>query len=132
MFFPARLAQYGQTEPFALCAVREKAIEGKCTGQSPADAPLGRYVKRYGFRSESFGDICDVLLVFFRVECARAVNQQSAGFQCVPHVVDDPPLTGGTVPDIRDTPFLATGRVFAKHPFARTGHISHDQVEQFA
>ena len=32
MFFLARLAQYGQTEPFALCAVREKAIEGKCAG----------------------------------------------------------------------------------------------------
>ena len=72
----------------------------------------------------------DVLFVLLRVVGAGAVDQQAAGLQRVPDVVDDAAPAPGTERDVRNTPFACAVGIFAEHAFAGTGHIRDDHIKE--
>ena len=80
------------------------------------------------FGSQFFRYMMDVLFILLRVVGTGAIDQQTAGFQRVPDVVDDAAPASGTERDVRDAPFACTVGIFAKHTFAGTGHVGNDGV----
>lgn len=82
------------------------------------------------FGSQFFRYMMDVLFILLRVVGTGAIDQQTAGFQRVPDVVDDAAPASGTERDVRDAPFACTVGIFAKHTFAGTGHVGDDHVKE--
>ena len=73
-----------------------------------------------------------IIFILFRIVSTGAVNKQSARFQCVPYVVDDTALTGGTKVDVCHAPFAGTVGVLAEHSFAGTGDIGNNNIKQMS
>ena len=128
---PIRFAQGGEEETFALGLVREKTIDRMVIFQRAGDLPFVLYGgDGQCFGSQFFRYMMDVLFILLRVVGTGAIDQQTAGFQRVPDVVDDAAPASGTERDVRDAPFACTVGIFAKHTFAGTGHVGDDHVKE--
>ncbi len=128
----SRLAQGSHKQPFSGGAMGHETIDGQVALQAAANVP--RLINRHGNRhgSQLIDHKLHLLLVFVHVECARAVDQQTAGLQSLPHVTQYLTLQAGAVAHLGEAPIGNGTFVFAKHAFARTGHVGQDYVKRVA
>ena len=62
--------------------------------------------------------IAYIVFVLIAIESASTVDEQATGFENVPDVVQDVPLSLLTHPDIVKAPLFSGVLILAKHPFA--------------
>ena len=108
----------------------EEAVYWMVVAECACDLPFFFQGDGQGFGSQFFYDIMYIVLVFFRIVRAGAVNKQAAGFQSIPYIVDDASLAGGTKVDVRHAPLAGAVGIFAEHSFAGTGHVGDDHIKQ--
>ena len=71
-----------------------------------------------------------VLLILFRIIGTCTVDQETSGFQGVPDIMDDAPLTGGAKPYVIYAPFTCAIRVLPEHALTGARYVGDDHVEQ--
>ena len=71
----------------------------------------------------------EIVLVLFRIERARRINEQSARTKRRPDIMHNATLPSGAEPHRLQTPLRPRRRRLTKHPLARARHIGHNEVE---